>query len=197
MFEKHNSGVKLSVESNFLGGFYIMKYNKLFLFIAVIFAFADLALAKKTESYKTGFVDFGAAIQGTRDGKKARKTLEAEFAKRKKELDKKEKDLSKQREELEKKSAGWNEKTRGQKQTQLNESFRIYQDLLSRAQEEIRSREKKLMSPIYEKMKKALGRVANQEGYSAIFEKNQAGVLWINVEDDLTDKLIKAYSSKK
>jgi outer membrane protein len=154
-----------------------------------------MAAAAKAES-KIGFVDMQKAIQSSSAGKKAKTELEAEFNKKKKELEKKEADLKKMGEDLEKKKSVLSEEALGKKQAEFQEEMLKYRDVVGKSQMEIQKKERELTAPILEKMKKVIAKLAKDKGYSMVLENNQ-GVLFATPDSDLTEDVIKAYEKDK
>lgn len=154
-----------------------------------------MAAAAKAES-KIGFVDMQKAIQSSSAGKKAKSELEAEFNKKKKELEKKEADLKKMGEDLEKKKSVLSEEALGKKQAEFQEEMLKYRDVVGKSQMEIQKKERELTAPILDKMKKVIAKLAKDKGYSMVLENNQ-GVLFATPDSDLTEEVIKAYEKDK
>ena len=164
--------------------------------LVVLSMFAgSLALADANPS-KVGVVDMQRAIQSTEAGKKAKKELETEFEKRKKELQKKEGDLKKMGEDLEKKKTVLSEEVLGKKQAEMQEEMMKYRESLNKNQMEIQKKEQDLTRPILEKMKKVISETAKAGGYSVVVEQS-AGVLFNDPSVDMTDAVIKAFEKAK
>lgn len=145
---------------------------------------------------KIGFVDMQKAIQATAAGKKAKAELEGDFNKKKKELEKKEADLKKMGEDLEKKKSVLSEDALAKKQAEFQEEMLKYRDVVGKSQVEIQKKERELTAPILEKMKKAIAKLAKEQGYSMILENSQM-VLFSTAEADLTDAVVKAFEKEK
>jgi len=145
---------------------------------------------------KIGLVDMQKAIQSTTAGKKAKTELEAEFEKRKKDLQKKEADLKKMNDDLEKKKSVMSEEVLGRKQVELQEEMMKYREILNKNQTEIQKKERDLTQPILEKMRKTISQVAKEGGYTYVME-NSPMVLFADGAHDLTDKVIKAFEKTK
>ncbi|MBX3022090.1 MAG: OmpH family outer membrane protein [Bdellovibrionales bacterium] len=146
---------------------------------------------------KIGFVDMQKAIQETAAGKKAKKELEADFNKKKKELEKKEADIKKMGEDFEKRSMAMNEDARMKKQGEIQMEMRKYQENAAKAQMDIQKRERELTQPIVTKLREILEGIAKKEDFTVILEKAENSVMWAKKEIDLTERLIKDYDSKK
>ena len=142
---------------------------------------------------KMGYVDLQKAIQETSTGKKAKKDLEGEFNKKKKELEKKEADLKKMSEDFEKKSMVLSDELKMQKQGELQQEMLKYRELVGKSQMEIQKRERELTMPIVEKLHAIIGEIAKKEGYQFVLEKNEQSVLYADKDADLTDRVLKEY----
>ncbi|MEY4617148.1 MAG: hypothetical protein RJB66_2108 [Pseudomonadota bacterium] len=156
-----------------------------------------MSFAAQGADVKFGYVDLQKAIQSTSQGKKAKAELEAEFNKRKKDIEAKQSDIKKMGEDLEKKKGVLSDEAMQKKQAEIQEEMLKYQELVGKNQLEIQKKERDLTSPILEKMKTILDKMAKAEGYSVIFEKNEQSVLWIKAEYNVTDKLIQEFEKSK
>lgn len=157
----------------------------------------SMGFAANAADVKFGYVDLQKAIQSTSQGKKAKAELEAEFNKRKKDIEAKQSDIKKMGEDLEKKKGVLSDEAMQKKQAEIQEEMLKYQELVGKNQLEIQKKERDLTSPILEKMKTILDKMAKAEGYSVIFEKNEQSVLWIRAEYNVTDKLIQEFEKSK
>ena len=157
---------------------------------------AFVSFAAGAAEVKIGYVDMQKAIQQTVAGKKAKKELEDEFNKKKKELEKKEADIKKMGEDFEKRSMAMNEDSRLKKQTELQGEMRKYQETAAKAQMDIQKREHELTQPILSKLRTILDDIARKEDFTVILEKAENSVLWAKKDLDLTDRLIKEHDKK-
>ena len=149
-----------------------------------------------TAEVKIGYVDMQKAIQETPAGKKAKKELEDNFNKKKKDLEKMEADIKKKGEEFEKRSMAMNEDARGKKQNEIQGEMRKYQEMAAKSQMEIQKQERDLTQPIVLKLRANLEAIAKKESFTLVLEKNENGVMFAQKEIDLTDRLIKEFDKK-
>jgi outer membrane protein len=156
-----------------------------------------MSFAAHAAEIKIGYIDMQKAIQETAAGKKAKKELEDEFNKKKKDLEKKEADIKKMHEDFEKRSMAMNEEARMKKQQEIRMEMGKYQETAGKAQMEIQKRERDLTQPIVTKLRSILDDIAKKEEFTVILEKSENSVMWAKPEIDLTDRLIKAYDAKK
>lgn len=170
-----------------------MTRNNKFVLAAIALAFGFTASAAEI---KLGFIDMQKAIQETAAGKKAKKDLEEEFNKKKKDLDKREAEIKKMGEDFEKRSMAMNEDARLKKQGEIQGEMRKYQELASKSQIEIQKKERDLTQPIVSKLRGILEEIAKKEDYTVILEKSEQSVMFAKKEIDLTERVIKEYDKK-
>jgi outer membrane protein len=164
--------------------------------IAALITFAFMAVSAHAD-VKIGFVDMQKAIQDTAAGKKAKKELEDDFNKKKKELEKQEADIKKKGEDFEKRSMAMNEDARLKKQNELQNDLRKYQESAAKSQMEIQKRERELTQPIVTKLRDILEAIAKKEDLTVVLEKSENSVMFAKKEIDLTDRIVKEYDSSK
>jgi outer membrane protein len=145
---------------------------------------------------KIGYIDMQKAIQETGLGKKAKKDLEEEYNKKKKDLEKKEADLKKMNEDLEKKALVLSDEVRGKKQQELQAEMLKYRDQVGKSQMEIQKKERDLTVPIVEGLHKIVKQIAENEGFTVVLEKSEQSVMWAKKDIDLTDRVIKEFEKE-
>lgn len=152
-------------------------------------------VAQAESAFKIGYVDMQKAVQTTTPGKKAKTELEAEFNKRKKDIEKKESDLTKRKEELEKKRSILSEEVLGKKQIEFREEMTKYQELVQKNQMDIQKNQADLTQPILEKMRKVISNLAKAKGYGMVIE-NSPMLLYVDSSNDLTDEVIRIFEKE-
>ncbi|HMN67934.1 MAG TPA: OmpH family outer membrane protein [Bdellovibrionales bacterium] len=165
--------------------------------ISALIVSALISLPAFAADIKIGYIDMQKAIQETAAGKKAKKELEDEFNKKKKDLEKKEADIKKMHEDFEKRSMAMNEEARSKKQSEIRMEMGKYQESAGKAQMDIQKRERDLTKPIVDKLRKIIDDMAKKEEFTVILEKAENSVMWAKKEIDLTERVIKAYDSGK
>ncbi|MBX7232323.1 MAG: OmpH family outer membrane protein [Bdellovibrionales bacterium] len=137
------------------------------------------------------------AIQETSLGKKAKKELEEEFGRKKKELEKREADLKKMNDDYEKKALALTDEAKAHKQQEMQQEMLKYRELVSKSQGEIQKKQNDLTTPIIEGLRKVIGELAEKENYSVILEKSEQSVLWAKKEIDLTARVISEFEKNQ
>lgn len=146
--------------------------------------------------FKGAYIDMQKAIQATSAGKKAKKELEDEFEKKKKDLKKKEDDFKKKAEDFEKKKMVLSDKNREEKQMELQEEMMKFREELNKNQVMIQQKERDLTKPILEKLQKVIADVAKEHSYSMVFERTEQNVMWAQSDLDITDEVVKRFEKK-
>lgn len=161
--------------------------------IALLMSFAFAASAEQ----KIGLVDMSKAIQESAEGKKAKKELENDFNKKKKDLEKMEADLKKKKEDFDKKALVLSDDVKAKKQQELQVEFGKYQEAVGKNQMEIQKHEHELTGPIIQKIRKIIEDIGKKDGYTSVLEKSDQLVLYAIKDIDLTDRVIKELDSAK
>lgn len=153
-----------------------------------------LMSAMASSELRIATVDMQKAIQTVEAGKKARTELESEFNKRKLELQAEEAEIKKLHEDFQKKALALNEKSRIEKQKQIQERVMKLQQKTAQSQQEISARQNTLTEPIVTKLRKMIKEIAEKKGYQLVLESNENLVLYKVDKDDLTQELIQTYN---
>lgn len=171
--------------------------KKVFLMLAVSFGML-FSVAAQAE-FKMGFVDVQKAIQATKAGKKAKEDMTKEAEKKNKELEKKKGDIDKMREDLEKKRSVLSEEAFGKKAQELQEEMSKFNQVVQKTQVELQKKESEFLSPIVDKMKKVIEKLAKEKGLSMVIQHGQAApiLLYAAAETDLTEEVIKSFDKEK
>src|SRR3989338_2978813 len=136
-----------------------------------VVALATLALgwpaaASAQKEVRIATVDMQRALQTVKDGMKARSELESAFNKKKGELQKEEAELKQMHEELKKQSMVLSEKAMVKKQSEMQERVMKFQEKTARSQAEIQQKEQELTAPIIDRLRKLIGKAAQDKGYT-------------------------------
>lgn len=162
--------------------------------ILVLFAFNAYA-----SDLKIGYVDLNKALNSSNAGKKAVKILEDMVRAKQKFIDQKGDEIKKLDEELVKQSAVLNPEALKEKRDEREKLMRDYQRMVKDSQQEIQKKQTDLMEDILKELRNVVNTIGKEEGYMAVFERTESGILYIPEDVDLTDKLIKRFDkiSKK
>jgi outer membrane protein len=155
---------------------------------AVVLAFAPLASAQM----RVAVVDTQRAVMETEDGLRAQATLKKLFDKRQRELDQKQKDLQKEREELEKNRAQINTEAMAKRVENWQREMAQVQAVFVEYNKELQQKQNELTQPIVQKTVGIIRRLATQEGFDLVLERQAA--TYFRADLDLTDRVITLYN---
>jgi outer membrane protein len=164
--------------------------------LALCFIPLVLLLAPRVSAQsKIAVVDMQRALNETEDGRGAKAKLSELFKQRQKSLDDKQNALKAMKENLEKQR---NVLSREVLQTKMEEYQKVFVDLQGvymEYQRELAAKEGELTKGIIQRMQNILRRIGQKEGYTLIMERNEAGVIFVPTNLDLTDLVIQRYNA--
>ncbi|HMJ16419.1 MAG TPA: OmpH family outer membrane protein [Polyangiaceae bacterium] len=164
------------------------------LLVAFAVSGAALALAPAASAQsKLGVVDTQRAIMETEDGLRAQATLKKMFDSRQRELDKKQDDLQKEREDIEKQKDVLSKGALAKRVEKWQREMVQLQTVFVEYNKELQKKQNELTQPVFQKAMGIIRRLATQEGYDLIVDKQ--AVPYVRSDLDLTDKIITLYNS--
>lgn len=140
-------------------------------------------------------VDLQRALNETEDGRRAKARLKRLFKQRQDELDKRQGELKALKEDIEKNIELWSQDTKQRRLEEYQKAFVDLQQQYVEYQRELAEREAEATGEIVQRMQAILRRIGQAEGYTLIIERNEAGVIWVPTNLDLTDDVIQRYNA--
>ena len=154
-----------------------------------LLASSGLVLAQE----KIGFVNSDRVLREAQPAQAAQQKLEAEFAKRGKELDDLAARLKAQADKLEKDAAVVPEAERNKRQRELTEADRDFQRKRREYQEDLTQRRNEELAAVLERANRVIRQLAEQEKYDLILQD----AIFSSARIDITDKVIRALNAAK
>lgn len=143
-----------------------------------------------------GKVNIQKVLLTIKEGKKVRNRLEKNFKSRQKELQGEEGKIRKMQEDFKKQSLVMNEKTKLQKEQEIQKRIMQLQQKSLGHNKELQALEDKLKKPILEKLRKIINTVSKSSGVDLTFEVSTTPIVYAKNEKDLTAAVVKAYDTK-
>ena len=162
----------------------------------LLVALLALAPAAARAQVKLGFVDLPRALNEVEEGKAAKAQLEKEFKEKQKQLDAKQDELKRLKADYDKQAVVMSDQAKRDKQSELERKAGETQQLFVQLQSELSRREQELTGPILEKLANAVREIAEAEGFTAIFERNRSGVVYMVAALDVTNEVIRKYNAR-
>lgn len=161
------------------------------LLILVLGLLSSLVMAE----IKIGVVELERAVNEVDDGKEAKARLQDEFKKKQDLLDKKQAELKKLQDALQSQAAMMTEKARQEKAMEFQQKVGEAQQLYGTMQQDMVKRQQEVMGEILKKMNPIVQDIAKKEGYTAVLNKSEATVVYIQPGFDITPTVIQRYNA--
>ena len=155
-----------------------------FLFCAVLTGMAPAAWA---QDFKVGFVNLDRIVRESGPAKSAQTKLEAEFAKREKEINDLGTQIKNLSDRFEREGPTLSESQRAARQKQLVDQDREFQRKRREFQEDLNNRKNEELQAIIDRANRAVKTLAETEKFDMIIQE----AVYINPKHDITDKVIK------
>jgi outer membrane protein len=168
---------------------------KLFSYLCFLIVFISSSLL--FADVKIGYVDFQFALNTVEEGIKAKESLTQEYNKKKAELESKQNALTKLKTELETQGSILSEDAKKKKGTEFNEKMMEFQKITLQYEKEMQARQIELTEKILKELKTISEKIAKDEKFTFILEKNESGIVFAEKTLDLTNKVVKIYNTNK
>lgn len=144
-----------------------------------------------------GFIDLDKILMQSKEGKKIKTQFDKEAKVKQEEIKKLEDAIKKKIETFNQKKFAL--KPEGQKQEEENIQMEILRgrEITQKYMQDMQLREKELLSPLVERVRKIIENISEKEGYSFVFEKQSSFIIYSKPQYDLTDRVIKIINEGK
>ncbi|WP_133510831.1 OmpH family outer membrane protein [Candidatus Thiosymbion oneisti] len=146
---------------------------------------------------KIGYVNMQEVIDKSKLGRQAQETLKKKFGDRQQELAKEQQSIQQLQQTFDKDKALMSKKELDKKTAEIRERKKKFQQKVAQLQKEVAQEENKLANRILEPTPAIIAAVAKNKQVSAVFERRQSGLLYIDDGLDLTAEVIKRLNAKK
>jgi outer membrane protein len=144
------------------------------------------------EELKIGYVNSDRVLREANPAKAAQAKLEAEFAKRDKDIAEYAAKLKATSDKLEKDSPSLSESERSRRQRDLVEQDREFQRKRREFQEDLTQRKNEELAGVVERANKVIKQIFDSEKYDVILQE----VIFAGPKVDITDKVVKALNAQ-
>ena len=152
--------------------------------------------AARAAELKIGYVNLQQAVGEVEEGKAARETLKKEFDVKQKQLDDKQNELKRMKEDLDKQMVVMSDDAKREKAMEFERKVNELQQLYVQMQKDLQEREREMMKVLFDKMEVVIKDIAAAEGYSYVFEQQNAGLMVAPPAANMTQELVRRYNAK-
>jgi len=142
---------------------------------------------------KVAVIDTQRAIMETEDGLRAQATLKKLFDSRQRDLDRKQDELQKEKEEIAKQQGVLSQAALQKRVEKWQTELVELQSKFVAYNQELQQKQNELTSPIYRKTMAIVSRLARQDGYDVVVDRQ--AVPYVRSDLDLTDRVITMYNA--
>lgn len=150
-----------------------------------------LPIARAALPLTAGYVDMQRVVAVSRMGREAEDQLQALVAERQREIAADEAELRRLREALTRDAAHWRASEREARSDDLRQRVDALMKKLSQVQREMQAEKERQGERILAPVKAIIATIARERGLSAVLERRQGGLLYVDEGLDLTDEVIR------
>ena len=161
----------------------------LFLLLTMVFA-----VSAHAADVKIGYIDMNKALNQSGRGIKAVGMLEGMVQAKQSAIADKENKVKELDMEIAKQSSILNPQALKEKQNEREKMMKDYQRMVQDSQDEVKKKQDELMQAIINDIRVTVSEIGQEEGYTAIFEKFSAGLVYFVENADLTDKVLERFN---
>ena len=158
----------------------------------ILGAILGLATIAAAQTYKIGYVQVDLLMQNFPEHEDASKTYDKELESWQTQLNEYQQEIQSLEEEFQQRAMLFSPEKKREKQdeilTKRQEAVKFYQDIFAQGGK-ADQRKMELLTPIYDKINKAIEVLGKRENYTMIF--NAQGLLYAKQEMDITDEVLK------
>jgi outer membrane protein len=158
-----------------------------------LFAATMLLAPSLLADQKVAVIDTQRVVMETEDGLRMQATLKKLFDKRQLEIDKRQNELQGEREDIEKQRGVLSQEALAARVDKWQRDAVQVQQVFVDYNKELQKKQNELMQPILQKVLGTVRRIATNEGYAMVIDKQ--AVPYVRNDLDLTDRTITAYNS--
>ena len=160
--------------------------------LALALATAPAARAEQ----KLGYVDFQRAIKEVEEGKITGAALKKEADEKQRQLNTRMEELRKLQEDFQKQAQILTPEARAAKAAEVERKTMETQETYMKLQQELSSKERDAMRPLADRLTAVAKEIAEADGFTMIFDRESAGLVYAPASLDLTNELIRKYNAK-
>jgi outer membrane protein len=154
--------------------------------LAVLLVFAAPASAQD----KIGVINIRTLIAKSEPGQATKADLEEKFAPMKADIEQRKKDYEELVQEMEKQRLVLSQEAKIDKEMELKRKSRDLQEMVQLYQRKVRAAEEEASQPVFEILQDVIGEYGAANGYTAIIDRMQGGLLFVDDAADITNEVM-------
>ncbi|HOV89473.1 MAG TPA: OmpH family outer membrane protein [Syntrophorhabdaceae bacterium] len=140
------------------------------------------------------YVDIGKVVMESEKGKQAKKTMDEEISKMRKDLSSRQEELQKLKDSIDKQGAALKPEKREEQQKLYNKKLKDYQNLENEYQGDMQQKITEFEQNLVNEVMDVIKKIGEREKYTIILQKHPAILLYAAPGNDITNKVIEEYN---
>ena len=163
--------------------------------LAGIMAFCIATSTASAAELKLGYIDMQKALNTSEAGKGAKEQLAAKVKNYQEAINVKQEEIKKLKDDLEKQGMLLSETVRAAKEKDYQQRLKEFQRYTKDAEDELRTKDEEFTRKILEGMEKVIKEFGLKNGFTFIFAKNDAILVFANEKSDVTEEVLKLFNN--
>jgi outer membrane protein len=156
-----------------------------------------LTVICSAQSQKIGYIDLQSVVRDSKAGKAAKVSFENEFKTKRDIIEQKTRALENMKQDFIKNSSVMNDSTRSSKAEQIDTKEKDLNRTREDFREALQKKDLQLTQKILKDIEGIIRKIGLDDGYTMIFERTEAGLIYGNPSADITKIVIQVYDSAK
>jgi len=152
--------------------------------------------AQATDKLRVGVVDGRKVVLESKYGQHYNTEREKMVKDRRDKLAKEKAEIQSLQDKFEKDKLVLTDKQKTQQQKSIEDRIAAFQKKAQEAEQELTKRDGEFSNKASAIFRDIVAEIAKQEKIAMVVERNQSGIIWVEEEVDITDKVAKAYEAK-
>ncbi len=166
--------------------------RKQFLTIVLLLtAFSLMLGGTALASSKVGYFEMSMVLQNSKTAQQSSQEFKRQSDAIRSQVEKKAQEFTSAREDFEKRQALMDDRAKGQRIEELQRMQMETDRFIRESNTKLNRLSGELTSPIVDKVFEVVRKIGRDGGYDFIFEREKAGIVFVNEKEDLTDRIIR------
>lgn len=142
-------------------------------------------------SSKVGYFEMSMVLQNSKTAQQSSQEFKRQSDAIRSQVEKKAQEFASAREDFEKRHALMDDRAKGQRIEELQRMQMETDRFIRESNTRLNRLSGELTSPIVDKVFEVVRNIGREGGYDFIFEREKAGIVFVNEKEDLTDRVIR------
>ena len=162
----------------------------------VLVAVAVFSGAVAAQEVRIGYVDLKRVLAKSKTGLELSRRFEAEINESRRKVAKEQDEIKELQEQFKRDESIMSKAEKDKRRQEIAERIRQYQRMVAETEGALRQRDRQMMRQAMGPVRELIGAIAKEAKLTAVFDRSESGLLYIDAGMDLTDELIQRLDEK-